>query len=112
MKKILLIFCVTTLVFSACTSKPSKETVKKSFKESLIAKLGSNPTADQKQAVSTYSDCLVDETYSDLSAKTLQKFIDTKNVTEFEEIEGTKKELEVLDAAKEACSKDLLNANN
>lgn len=112
MKKILLIICVTIFVLAGCSSKPSKETVKKSFKESLIAKLDPSATADQKEAVITYSDCLVDETYSDLSAKTLKKFVDTKNVAEFEDIEGTKKELEILETAKETCSKDLLNANN
>lgn len=110
MKKIVLAVCIVTLLLTGCTSKPSKEAVKKSFKAALVNELDKDATSEQKAAVEKYSNCVVDETYSELSARTLKKFVDSKNAKDFKDVNGTKKEKEVLDAAGTKCSNDLLNS--
>lgn len=110
MKKIILAVCIAALVLTGCTAKPSKADVKKAFKASLEKELGATAKGSQKEAIGEYSDCVVDETYDKLSAKTLKKFIDAKNTTDFKNVSGTSKEKDQLEKAAEKCAKVLLEA--
>ena len=110
MKKIIIVACIATLAFAGCTSKPSKESAKSSFRANLIETLGANAPDSQKAAIKSYADCIVDETYEKLSAKTLKKFVDAKDADAFKNVNGTKDEKEALDSAAEVCSSKLIEA--
>ena len=111
MKKTVLILCICALVLVGCSSKPSKGEVKSSFQKVLLQELGSGATDKQKSAIKNYSNCVIDESYNDLSASTLKKFVDAKNASEFKDVNGSEKEKKALDAASEKCSVKLIEAS-
>jgi len=78
----------------------------------LIETLGANAPDSQKAAIKGYADCIVDETYDKLSAKTLKKFVDAKDADGFKNVNGTKDEKEALDAAAEVCASKLIEASS
>lgn len=112
MKKIIVVLCIATLALTGCTSKPSKESVKESFRNNLIETLGANAPESQKKSIRTYADCIVNETFEKLSAKTLKKFAEAKNAEEFKNVNGTKDEKKALDSAAEVCSSKLIDSSS
>jgi hypothetical protein len=112
LKKIIIVLCIATLALAGCTSKPSKESARESFRSNLIETLGANATDAQKDSITEYADCIVDETYDKLSAKTLKKFVDAKDADAFANVNGTKDEKTALDDAAETCSNKLVDASS
>ncbi len=112
MKRIIAILCIASLALVGCTSKPSKETVRTSFRKNLIESLGADAPASQKAAIKSYANCIVDATFDKISAKTLRKFVDAKNADDFTNVNGTKDEKDALDSAAETCSNKLIEEAN
>lgn len=107
MKKIILCLCIGALVLTGCTSKPSKAEIEKSFTAILVKEFGSTATDKQKSQLKQYVDCIVDETYDDVSAKTWNKIIDAKSANDLSATSGTKNEKKKLDAAAQKCQDKL-----
>ncbi len=108
MKKIALSLCIGILVLAGCgETKPSKESVKESTNGIIVKTLGFTPTEEQKKVIDEYVDCYVDDTYDDMSAKTLKKIVDAKTTNELSAVEGTQKEKEALESATSKCQSTL-----
>lgn|GEM_PF-2586462 len=112
MKKVLPLICILILALFTLTScagdaKPSREAVKASLASVIEDQLGEgNEEAPAK--AKAYAECVVDEAYDDLSARTLNKIVEAKTITEVSNIEGSEDERTALDNAAEKCQGKLL----
>ena len=107
LKVLIFACCIVALTLTGCTSKPSKESVKKKLEASAQEQVGKDATSAQKKQVDDYIDCVVDKMYDKLSAKTLNKLVNAKTGDDFDNIKGTKSEEAAADKAAEACLKKL-----
>lgn len=108
MKKIVLSLCIGIFLLTGCgETKPSKAAVKESTNRIIVKTLGVTPTAEQKKVITEYVDCYVDDTYDDMSAKTLKKIVDAKTTNELSAVEGTQKEKDALESATSKCRSTL-----
>jgi hypothetical protein len=100
MKKILVAMCIGVFLVAGCTSKPSKGAVQKA----IVKQVGTDGLdAKTKKSIEDVAGCIVDESYDDLSAKTLNKIADSKS--DFADNPGANdKEKKALEKAISSCS--------
>lgn len=94
MKKILVLISIAVFVLSACSkSEENAKASKSEIKKALVEKIDKSdqfPTDADKETAKTLIDCIIDGTYSKLSADSANALVDEN--TKFESLDDFPKE--------------------
>lgn len=107
MKKLILCICIAALVLVGCTSKPSQSEIKKFLTQQSLGSLPSDATQGEKDRLKAYAECLVENSYDDVSAKSWNRILDAKNADDLGEKEFSESEKNALNAASDKCDSKL-----
>ncbi len=105
MKKLILGLCIAGLMLTGCSSKPSKGEIEDALKKSAGSEY-SDASKSEREKFDDYFECMIDETYDDVSAKSWKKMMEADPDEDQTKL-VTSKEEKALNAAADKCIDEL-----